>query len=358
MRRFVVLEDEVSAKVNDPSLAIRDAVTYAVATATGIESATLIDAGSESRVSTRDGGARDVGGGVRKRGGGPFKEGAGSDRRGAEGDGEGGGRQTPTNSSMQKTPDRAPDRAYQNDHPAATIDDRLISSIVTKVLVAIQPVIVEAITTAVATATKAILDEVIAKQTGFEATSDQSGRLKKNVQVGHFEVERLEQYTRKENVKIYGLEEKEDENTTDVVLDLAKKMGADVTRADLSVCHRLGSSSSRGQGQRRKPRTIIARFSRREAKSTLMKAKKNLRKKEELHHVYVNDDLTRMRGKVVQEMRKDPSILKVWTIDGKIHYIMKSSNGKDVKTIDSLDNLHELGWKENKVKELGIYLEL
>ena len=168
----------------------------------------------------------------------------------------------------------------------------------------------------------------------------------------------LEQYTRKENVKIYGVKEQKDENVIDVVLGVAKEMGAELSRADLSVCHRLGKPNDNGDG-RMKSRTIIARFTRRDAKTTFMKAKKNLRKKEETKNIFVNDDLTRVRSKVFQELRRDPNIVKTWTIDGKIHYVKKGPNGREVtRTMDSLDSLHELGWTEDHIKDLGVYLDL
>ncbi|XP_072177047.1 uncharacterized protein [Diadema setosum] len=184
-----------------------------------------------------------------------------------------------------------------------------------------------------------------------------SGRMKRSVQIGHFEVERLEQYTRKENVKIYGLKEEQGENTTGVVLDLAKQMGVDIKATDLSICHRLGSTPA-DDHQRKKERTVIARFTRREAKATFMRAKKGLRKREDLKHVYINDDLTRLRSKVVQEMRKDTGILRVWTIDGKIHYISKSDGRQSIRVLDLLDNLRDIGWDEDRIKKLGVCLDI
>ena len=67
-------------------------------------------------------------------------------------------------------------------------------------------------------------------------------------------------------MKIYGLKEEEGENTTGVVLDLAKQMGVDIKASDISICHRLGSPRT-GDQQRsgNKARTVIARFTRREA---------------------------------------------------------------------------------------------
>ena len=126
-----------------------------------------------------------------------------------------------------------------------------------------------------------------------------------------------------------------------------------MTKGDLSTCHRLVAPSTAG-----KARPIIARFTRRDAKTAVMKKKKELRKRDDLKDVFIADDLTRLRSRLVQAMKQDVNIVRVWTIDGKVHYIMKRGGREEKKALDSIDDLVHLGWDEGKIREAGLFLEL
>ena len=92
-----------------------------------------------------------------------------------------------------------------------------------------------------------------------------------------------------------------------------------------------------------------------------MKKKKQLkndRNKDRFEHVYIDEDLTALRRKMLRELKQDRAVKRAWTIDGKIHCVLEE-NGKEVKkTIDSPDDLLRVGWSEDKVHELGLYIEL
>ena len=67
----------------------------------------------------------------------------------------------------------------------------------------------------------------------------------------------LEQYSRKNCLKIEGIEERPNENTFEVVVDLSRSMSLDppIEITDIDNCHRVGSVRDDG-----KPRPIIAKF--------------------------------------------------------------------------------------------------
>ena len=88
-----------------------------------------------------------------------------------------------------------------------------------------------------------------------------------------------------------------------------------------------------------------------------MKKKKELKKKDALKHIFISDDLTRLRGKLVQAMRQDDGIVKVWTVDGKIFFVVKRGNKEEKKMLDSIDDVIELGWDETKLRDVGLFLE-
>ena len=81
----------------------------------------------------------------------------------------------------------------------------------------------------------------------------------------------LEQYTRKFNLVIHGIPEREDEDNVENVINLGKSLKDNLTRGDIDIVHRLNIKN------KTKIRRIIVRFSNYNAKSKLYKARINLR---------------------------------------------------------------------------------
>ena len=102
-----------------------------------------------------------------------------------------------------------------------------------------------------------------------------------------FEIDLLEQYSRKDSVRVCGIAETDNENTSDIVVRVAKDMGLDISPNDISVSR----VRKRRRGRSDKPRPILAKFVRRDCKSQMMCRKKHLRQ----INVYVQEDLTKAR---------------------------------------------------------------
>ena len=176
-------------------------------------------------------------------------------------------------------------------------------------------------------------------------------RLQARVQTQHFEQDRQEQYSRKDSVRIYGIQEPENdqtrENTNDIIVKLTNDSGVHMTSADLSVSHLLGRP---GRGGR--PQTIIATFVRRQCKTDVMRNKKRLRDFEIYQNVFINDDLTTLRNKLAMGLKSDDNIKQVWTIEGRI-FCIQVDQGREVKrVVDSPKDLFKVGWSEQRVNEI------
>ena len=139
-----------------------------------------------------------------------------------------------------------------------------IGGIIAQVIGALEPILVKA----VATMSEGYCGEQAKR--ALEATAYQL--LKRTVQVLTFRNDDLEQYTRRDNVKINGLTETDNEDTIQQVVQLAQKAGVDIDTNGISVAHRLP-----GNRHTNKPRTIIANFVRRVNRTDLMRKKANLR---------------------------------------------------------------------------------
>ena len=131
-----------------------------------------------------------------------------------------------------------------------------------------------------------------------------------------YENDRLEQYSRRETIKVVGLKE-EGEDTEQKVLEIFKAVGADVTAVDVCVVHGTGD-------RKRKGRPILVRFVSRKKRKEVMQKKKVLKDKREYAGVYVFDDLTTLRAKMLYCLKKKvPVVENAWTIDGRIHCTKK-----------------------------------
>lgn len=156
-----------------------------------------------------------------------------------------------------------------------------------------------------------------------------------------FDIDRLEQYSRRENVRIRGIPCNDGEDTTKLVLDLAKECGVEMSKNDISTSHRL-------QAKNNSTAPVIVRFVRKEMKIELMRAKKVLKAKKK--QIFIDEDLTPLRARMYHSLRKDPDISAVWTRDGRLHCIA-TTGGKEKKVvIDSPDDLFQLGWSEDKMR--------
>ena len=151
------------------------------------------------------------------------------------------------------------------------------------------------------------------------------------------ENEKLENYNRRENIRIFGLKEDvRTENgrrieysnvTMEKVVNVAKALNAPVNLHDMPIAHSL---PTRQEGTER---PIIVRFARRFGKVNLKK-KKKLRESANLRDVKTYGDLTLPRLRFFNLMRNDPRIENVWTREEVINF--RFSYDKRVNKRDSL----------------------
>ncbi|XP_078374344.1 uncharacterized protein LOC144657857 [Oculina patagonica] len=151
----------------------------------------------------------------------------------------------------------------------------------------------------------------------------------------------LEQYTRKFNLVIHGISEREDEDNVENVIELGKLLNVNLTRGDIDIVHRMNTKF------KNKPRPIIVRFASYNAKNKLYKARLYLRNvtSQDLGpgKIYINENLTSWRAdlfKEVRKVRKKYHNGKAWTIDGKIFF--KAEFTSKAQRIDSYEDLKAL----------------
>ena len=142
-------------------------------------------------------------------------------------------------------------------------------------------------------------------------------------------VDDLEQHSRKSCIRVSGVPQRIDEDTTQIVCDIARKLNVDIQPQDISACHRLPTPKGHKQ--------IIARFTHTNKRSAFLKATKNIDSTNDLHGVSISQDLTKMRGKVAflaRQAKRNGQIKQTSVWDGKI-YVTDKSDKKHVVTTES-----------------------
>ena len=127
--------------------------------------------------------------------------------------------------------------------------------------------------------------------------------------------DRLEQYQRKDSVRITGIPHVQGETNAqleDKVIDVANKIGVNLVRGDISVTHRLKADKNG------KIPTIV-KFSTRRSKETVFSAKKNLKGLPEMQGVFIGEDLTTIRFSTMMQARACKDFKSVATKNGKIY---------------------------------------
>jgi len=101
--------------------------------------------------------------------------------------------------------------------------------------------------------------------------------------------DKLEQYQRRNSLRIFGVKEETNESTNQIAIDVARQIGVVVSPSDIDRFHRIGKSGGK------KHRPIIVKFVSYDKRNEVFKAKKILRKT----GIVIQEDLTKIRADTV-----------------------------------------------------------
>ena len=124
----------------------------------------------------------------------------------------------------------------------------------------------------------------------------------------------LEQYSRRNTVRIRGIPEALNENTDGLVKDMAaRKLDVQLSTHDVVRSHRIG----RKNPEKETPRDIIVRFTTHNTKVDVMRNARKLKGTQ----LFVNEDLTKVRSTIAWEARtlkRQNKVADTWTRDGTV----------------------------------------
>ena len=246
---------------------------------------------------------------------------------------------------QQETPSasRQAEKRFREMSPLEVASNDLIKGLqpaIERIVTQMMPQLVKAITTS--------LTEEIKKRVNAEISSvKKEAAIVKNdlltlatrTEINHLaDLDCLEQYNRRDNLIMNGLEESEDEDLQGKIKDLANTMDIKVRSSDISIAHRL--PARRGQSCR----PVIVRFCRRQKKVDIMRSKRKLISSQ----VFIEEDLTGPRRKKIMALKHTDNIEPVWTVEGNICFLYKNQQYGARKTIKDLCELAAVeGWRHH-----------
>ena len=219
----------------------------------------------------------------------------------------------------------------------------------------------------------------------IKAKNERIDKLETKVQHLEYTVDELEQYSRRNSIRITGISEDEHEDVNKRVLDLFNhKMGVSTTIEDIDRMHRVGKRGN-------KPRAVLVKFATYRARGAVFKAKKFLKPgaprptrdapawnlgtaaglvvdpathplpgdpveprprqdavipepQEPFDGVFIAEDLTEVRKTLLyccRQARRAEKIMDCWSYDGRV--TVKDNNGHIVQIKTILD-LRQYGY--------------
>ena len=135
--------------------------------------------------------------------------------------------------------------------------------------------------------------------------------LKVSVKNLENQLDRQEQYSRRNCILIHGIAERKDENTDDISLrTINEHLELELTEKELDGTHRFGNAKSGSKRQR----PIIVKFARYNTRRKVSVNKKRLKNTA----ISITERLTNHRMKLLKKAKNEFGFNDVWTVDGPL----------------------------------------
>lgn len=145
------------------------------------------------------------------------------------------------------------------------------------------------------------------------------------------EVDSIEMRSRRNMLLLHGVEEKEDENTIQVVTNVLKQhLLESFTTTDVKRCHRMGRKSSN-----KKPRPILLKFCSTSVRDGLWFSKTKLKGS----GITLSEFLTKSRHTAFMAAREKFGVTKSWTKEGSVYVIGADGHRHRISSLGDLDKI-------------------
>ena len=171
--------------------------------------------------------------------------------------------------------------------------------------------------------------------------------LNKTNDLNREKIEENQQYGRRNNIKIYGLKEKERgenaEETMEVVVKLFnEKLGVKVEKQDIDVVHRIGRM------EEGRYRTIVVRFVRRVVRAKVIEKRRQLKSS----GVVIADDLSPNNAWKYRQLKETFGAKNVWSRDGKL-FAVSTQGEKIAITTNNFQHVINKAAEDTQARQTG-----
>jgi len=161
----------------------------------------------------------------------------------------------------------------------------------------------------------------------------------------------VDQYGRRNHIRILGLKVKKDDDCRQVVSDFVRdSLKVPITNDDIEAAHIIpvrnsgqpSSSSAMSQhSSSKKPTgsTVIVRFQRREARDKVIRQRRLLKDS----GITVVEDLSHLNLEVINRLKRSPQVKQTWSWNGHIFASLKNGQIIKVKPFQSIDECEVIG---------------
>ena len=180
-----------------------------------------------------------------------------------------------------------------------------------------------------------VQEEITGLRTECEEKSQLVSHLSQRVDELYTLLDDREQYSRRDNIRIVGLDEKKNETIEEcaaLVQDFFQQELKIEDKIDISIAHRLGKPRD-GQS-----RPIICRLVKRSHKSTIMRGRKELREKKS--KIYISEDLTHTNQRLLRDLKQDQRVARAWTYNCAVN--IEGHNGQRLYGVRSVAQVNNL----------------
>lgn len=141
----------------------------------------------------------------------------------------------------------------------------------------------------------------------------------------------LEQYTRRNSIRIYGIEDNISETEADtckkVLTFMNDKLRIKLVRGDIDIAHRVGKYLEDGN------RVIIVKLVQRVAKLDIIRSRRALKGSSYV----IREDLTNLNAKLLEAVSEHNKVKSAWSDEGRIIALLKNNRKIVVKQLSDLD---------------------
>lgn len=173
---------------------------------------------------------------------------------------------------------------------------------------------------------------------------------KSNVRLLAYHHDKLEQYTRRDNLRLFNFPNCADDELYDKFIELGTVLGVEIQRYHINTIHKLPANAAA------RAMSVIVRLNSRKIRNDLLYSRKAPLNTPDciFRGVFIKEDLTQQRSKLLKFLFAHDNVEKARTSEGRIRVSLKSDRGAGKSVmIENPDDLFKIGIDNVDITQFG-----